>query len=419
MNLTAAIPACKTDLGPFVKDQVSECLSTSITPISWGSNIVNCLKNTVKDLCLRGLPRACTDLSGVSGTDLDSKIPQCKVALGPFAASDTLGCLTSGPTQGDAIIYCLTKHTGLPNLSNLCPVATVPYLGCLSQLPPACDTLKDTNGLDLVPLLPTCRAAFGNYGTGHVAQCLDPYSDSFAFKGADVVACLKEYVSKICLSTLPPTCTSLDGLTATDLPGRTPQCITDLGPFASGGVKKCEGTSTSGESFLNCIKTAISGGGGSGRVAGSVVPGATITAGVQPTPIPGLDIPIVHGHGGHGHGGHGNGGGYGYGYGYGSDGSGYGYGRPRNGYGSNRPGHGQDSEFLPGLDVGADPASPDFWKKVEDWIMHRWLRGAEKGAGKGVEKGAEKGAEKSAEKGAEKGVEKGAKARRRFAPENR
>ncbi|KAG5943061.1 hypothetical protein E4U60_006959 [Claviceps pazoutovae] len=412
MNLTAAIPACKTDLGPFAKNQVSECLSTSITPMSWGSNIVNCLKNTVKDLCLRGLPRACTDLSGVSGTDLDSKIPQCKVALGPFAASDTLGCLTSGPTQGDAIIDCLTKHTGLPNLSNLCPFATVPYLGCLSQLPTACDTLKDTNGLDLVPLLPTCRAAFGNYGTGYVAQCLDPYSDSFAFKGADIVACLKEYVSKICLSTLPPACTSLDGLTATDLPGRAPQCITDLGPFASGGVKKCEGTSTSGESFLNCIKTAISGGEGSGRVAGSVVPGATITAGVKPTPISGLDIPIVHGHGGYG-----NGGGYGYGYGYGSDGSGYGYGygRPRNGYGSTRPGHGQDSEFLPGLDFGADPSSLDFWKKVENWIMHRWLPGAAKGA----EKGAAKGAEKGAAKGAEKGAEKGAKARRGFAPEDR
>ncbi|KAG5957515.1 hypothetical protein E4U58_005917 [Claviceps cyperi] len=345
--------------------------------MSWGSNIVNCLKKTVKNMCLRGLPSACTDLSGVSGTVLDSKIPQCKVALGPFAASNTLECLSSGPTQGDAIIACLTKKTGLPNLGNLCPIATVPYLGCLSQLPTACDTLKNTNGMDLVPLLPTCKAALGNYVTDHVAQCLDPYSDSFAFKGADVVSCLKGYISKICLTSLPPTCTSLNGLTATDLPARSPQCFKDLGPFVFHDVKNCEVTSSnSGDSLVDCIRRAI----GEGRVMSSsiVTPGPTLTPG-RPM-IPGVDIPIPgpH-HGGNGHVNPGHGGGYGYGYGYGSDRSDYGH----------------DSELLPGLDIGSDPSSPDFWKKVEDWISHRWLWGAEKGA------------------------EKGAKARRRFAPEDR
>ncbi|KAG6060080.1 hypothetical protein E4U32_003634 [Claviceps aff. humidiphila group G2b] len=373
--------------------------------MSWGSNIVNCLKSTVKDLCLRGLPSACTDLSGVSGTNLDSKIPQCKVALGPFAASNTTECFSSGPTQGDAIIACLTKNTGLPNLSNLCPIATVPYLGCLSQLPTACDTLKDTNGMDLVPLLPTCNAALGNFVTNHVAQCLDPYSDSFTFKGADVVTCLKGYISRICLTSLPPTCTSLNGLSATELPGRSPQCFRDLGPFVVDKVKKCEGTSNSGDSLVDCIKTAIGGGGRVG-VGTVTAPGATITPGARPTGIPGLDFPLDGGHGHHnpGHGGHGgHGGGYGYGYGYGSDKSGYGH----------------DSEFLPGLDIGSDPSSPDFWKKVEDWVSQRWLWGAEKGNEKGAEKGNEKGAEKGYEKGAEKDAVKGVKARRRFAPEDR
>ncbi|KAG5979061.1 hypothetical protein E4U55_005611 [Claviceps digitariae] len=271
-------------------------------------------------------------------------------------------------------LHCLTSASGLINLNNICPsTASTPSssVSCLSQLPSACNTLKNSNGLDLAPLLNTCKAALGGYGTGAVQQCLDSSKIVYGSKGLDVVSCLTGALPNICLTTLPASCTSLTGLSGTTLSTKLPQCITDLGPFANDSAKNCAASNpASGQEFLNCITISISGGTRAGRVSGGStdigsVPGAINR--VEPASGGSSGSPDYD-----------QGQDSGSSYNHGSD-----KGHKKKGHKKGK-GHKKDSESesLSHFSAGGTTSSSDFWWKFNEWVWKHYHGQARNGGAK-------------------------------------
>ncbi|KAG5924298.1 hypothetical protein E4U42_004689 [Claviceps africana] len=321
------------------------------------------------------------------------------------------------------MISCLFKTTGLVNPNNVCPL-DVPSstVTCLSQLPVACSVLRNNNGMALQPLLATCKLALSGYGPEAINACLDPRKIGYGSQGQDVVNCLSEALPKVCLTTLPPSCTTLSGLTATDLTKLVPQCVTDLGPFVNDGVSSCAaGNPASGQAFIDCVRKSVSHGSGEGRLGSSpVVPGTTDIPRVTPE-VKSPEVSLIPGPGGIYNGGYNKGsggisnGGYNNGPGGISNGGykkgsdeivkgGYNKGSgeiPKDGFregpktspkkhSKSHHGKSSDSNSLSHFEAGSRKSSSDFWWKFNKWAWDTWHskpKGSSPGKGSQKEKG--------------------------------
>ncbi|KAK2756831.1 UbiD family decarboxylase [Colletotrichum kahawae] len=107
--LIPAIAACTAALGAFAVGNAATCLATTaISVTNTGSSIVSCLESALSATCISTLPQACLDLAGDDAVALAVDLPLCVTTLGPFATGAALVCTTSGLTNGDSIIQCLS-----------------------------------------------------------------------------------------------------------------------------------------------------------------------------------------------------------------------------------------------------------------------------------------------------------------------
>lgn len=250
-------------MGPFADvGKVGECLiTTSLGLSSKGKTVVNCLLGAITDQCINTLPSGCAGLEGATGLALVPKIAECTLQLGPFAVGETLTCLTKGLTKGDDIISCLLNALGLSAPSPGGGGACVPGgQACVKTLPEPCDALKSFNGLDLLQNLAGCTASLGVLGASAATRCLAPSTILGITKGSNLVSCLLDALSGVCIAALPASCSGLADLDVVQLAANLPKCVADLGPFAVGPALDCLTPSKgSGKDIVQCVTAAVFG----------------------------------------------------------------------------------------------------------------------------------------------------------------
>ncbi|KAK7223378.1 hypothetical protein V2G26_011381 [Clonostachys chloroleuca] len=268
LALIPAVPLCLAALGPFAVGNVATCLTTSSINISTaGSDIINCLTTAFEGRCINTLPQECENLKSKTGLALVPDLAICTLKLGPFAVGSALTCLSSSSitdsSTGTGVVSCLETALGLssPGSSNGGGDSCTPSTGgqtCVTQLPPTCSDLQNSNGLGLITAIPTCLASLGAYGVGNAAQCLVTTSISVSSVGSDIVNCLLNAFKETCIAELPPACSNLENDDAAKLIVDIPLCVAALGPFAVGGALTCLSTTAeSGSSVVDCLKNAL------------------------------------------------------------------------------------------------------------------------------------------------------------------
>ncbi|CAG9992249.1 unnamed protein product [Clonostachys byssicola] len=268
LALIPAVPLCLAALGPFAVGNVATCLTTSSINISTaGSDITNCLTTAFEGRCINTLPQECENLKSKTGLALVPDLAICTLKLGPFAVGSALTCLSSSSitdsSTGTGVVGCLETALGLssPGSSNGGGDSCTPSTGgqtCVTQLPPTCSGLQNSNGLGLITAIPTCLASLGAYGVGNAAQCLVTTSISVSSVGSDIVNCLLNAFKETCIAELPPACSNLANDDAAKLIVDIPLCVAALGPFAVGGALTCLSTTAeSGSSIVDCLKNAL------------------------------------------------------------------------------------------------------------------------------------------------------------------
>ncbi|CAH0030171.1 unnamed protein product [Clonostachys rhizophaga] len=268
LALIPAVPLCLAALGPFAVGNVATCLTTSSINLSTaGSDIINCLTTAFEGRCINTLPQECENLKSTTGLALIPDLAICTLKLGPFAVGSALTCLSSSSitdsSTGTGVVSCLETALGLssPGSSNGGGDSCTPSTGgqtCVTQLPPTCSGLQNSNGLGLITAIPTCLASLGAYGVGNAAQCLVTTSISVSSVGSDIVNCLLNAFKETCIAELPPACSNLENDDAAKLIVDIPLCVAALGPFAVGGALTCLSTTAeSGSSVVDCLKNAL------------------------------------------------------------------------------------------------------------------------------------------------------------------
>ncbi|KAM3550080.1 hypothetical protein MY1884_008428 [Beauveria asiatica] len=271
LNGLAIVPAlagCTLALGPFAVGNTATCLGTSaISFTAKGSDVVNCVLNSLKSRCITTLPAACTKLPTESGLALIPDVALCVTALGPFAVGTALTCLATSSitssTSGTGIVTCLQTALGLqaPTPTSgaaFCTPTSTTAPSCPVKLRSACQQLGTTNGLALLVQIPLCVTALGVFGVGNAAQCLATTDISISTTGSNVLNCLTTALQAQCPRALPSACSNLATDNAAQAVVDIPLCTVALGPYAVGDALLCLSTSgLTGTQIFSCLNNAL------------------------------------------------------------------------------------------------------------------------------------------------------------------
>ncbi|KAM3498005.1 hypothetical protein MY10362_008662 [Beauveria mimosiformis] len=271
LNGLAILPAlagCTLALGPYAVGNTATCLATSaISLTAEGSDVVNCVLNSLQSRCITTLPSACTKLSTESGLALIPDVALCVTALGPFAVGTALTCLATSSitssTSGTGIVTCLETALGLqaPTPTSgaaFCTPTSTTAPSCSAALPSACEQIGTTNGLALLVQIPLCVTALGAFGVGNAAQCLVTTDISVSSTGSNILNCLTTALQAQCPRALPSACSNLANDNAAQLVVDIPFCTVALGPYAAGDALLCLSTSgLTGTQIVSCLDSAL------------------------------------------------------------------------------------------------------------------------------------------------------------------
>ncbi|PHH79591.1 hypothetical protein CDD80_4353 [Ophiocordyceps camponoti-rufipedis] len=133
-----------------------------------------------------------------------------------------------------------------------------PSPACLSaaNLPAACSSLANSNGVALTPLISLCVTALGGLNVGAIASCLVTSLIGTTTTGQSIVTCLTNALGNTCMTALPGTCISLAGLVTISL-GGLQACQTSLGPMNSGAAAACFTQNSNGNDLILCLQNAL------------------------------------------------------------------------------------------------------------------------------------------------------------------
>ncbi|KAK4091612.1 hypothetical protein Purlil1_4042 [Purpureocillium lilacinum] len=75
-----------------------------------GKIVMQCIWDTVKDVCLEELPHSCRELPGVKAAQYAHAARQCHWDLGPFASSEVTRCLNAKKRTGQEAVECMNRR---------------------------------------------------------------------------------------------------------------------------------------------------------------------------------------------------------------------------------------------------------------------------------------------------------------------
>ncbi|KAJ3497634.1 hypothetical protein NLG97_g1760 [Lecanicillium saksenae] len=241
--LAAAIPDCISSLGIAYTGDAVTCVFKCITDPS--PKIVNCLGNVVLSRCIFALPKECLALAGTTGQAVATQYESCLSALGPFAVRNSANCLIKGVSQGDDVLNCLVTTLGLPG-PNKAPGSCdppPPSKACTTRdnLPKSCRKLAGLKGIASTVAAAQCAASLGPYAFNRFGSCFNVGNIS-SLDGDNILSCVIDQLTGLCITTLPPSCSALIGLNPDLAREKVKQCLDDVGPFATDATQKCYDT---------------------------------------------------------------------------------------------------------------------------------------------------------------------------------
>ncbi|KAG6082241.1 hypothetical protein E4U15_002582, partial [Claviceps sp. LM218 group G6] len=181
------------------------------------------------------------------------------------------------PTEVESVVSNLPSSIPASKLSsiisdlnsivtNVLPTNTIPNLPTCAPGNPVCATppeacrkigeISDINAaIELPAQVLECTTALGPYADDfYVGICLG----NIAQGPTNLLACVTNALSDVCITSLPGACTNLLGEPAEQLATAAPQCALALGPFLVDDANKClTGTLTSGDAVVSCLEKSL------------------------------------------------------------------------------------------------------------------------------------------------------------------
>ncbi|KAG6055943.1 hypothetical protein E4U17_002615 [Claviceps sp. LM77 group G4] len=249
--------ALATELDPIVSSIVNE-LST-LLPTGTGAvptevlPIVSSLIGDLSTLFPTGIPT--TILPTATGVNSSVPLPtEVESVVSNLPSSLPPGQLSSIISELNSIVTNILPTNTIPNLPTCAPGNPV----CATP-PEACRKIGDISDINAATQLPIqvaeCTAALGPFAEDfYVGICLG----NVAQGPTNLLACVTNALSDVCITSLPGACTNLLGEPADQLATAAPQCALALGPFLVDDANKClTGTLTSGDAAVSCLEKSL------------------------------------------------------------------------------------------------------------------------------------------------------------------
>ncbi|KAG6177484.1 hypothetical protein E4U27_004290, partial [Claviceps purpurea] len=256
--------ALATELDPIVSSIVEE-LST-LLPTGTGvvptevPPIVSSLIGDLSSLFPTGIPT--TILPTATGilptaTGVNSSLPlptEVESVVSNLPSSIPPGQLSSIISDLNSVVTNVLPTNTIPNLPTCAPGNPV----CATP-PEACRKIGDISDINAVIELPAqvieCTAALGPFADDfYVGICLG----NVAQGPTNLLACVTNALSNVCITSLPGACTNLLGDSVEQLVTSAPQCALALGPFLVDEANKClTGLLTSGDAVVSCLEKSL------------------------------------------------------------------------------------------------------------------------------------------------------------------
>ncbi|KAG5953393.1 hypothetical protein E4U57_005465, partial [Claviceps arundinis] len=151
-------------------------------------------------------------------------------------------------------------------VTNVLPTNTIPNLPTCTPGNPVCATppeacrkIGDISDIEAAIQLPIqvleCTTALGPFADDfYVGICLG----NIAQGPTNLLACVTNALSNVCITSLPGACTNLLGDSVEQLVTSAPQCALALGPFLVDDAAQClTGTLVSGDAVVSCLEKSL------------------------------------------------------------------------------------------------------------------------------------------------------------------